>query len=191
MRIRSITFLFIVFLLLSSLAVPVIASGCDPECEGCQTCNEGVCEDDDSKCDTENCYECVSGDCEYQCDSIDYFCCDGDCCPRNARCCSDGTCASCCYEEEDEATCSSVNNTPCPACVGILGDCSEFPTLVYTNVLIYDCIESCTGDCDDVDPPPVCYSVYKCTNYIYYLFAECGTGGEIPGPLDCYGGDMP
>jgi hypothetical protein len=191
MRIRSITFLFIVFLLLSSLTVPLIASGCDPPCEGCQKCEEGVCVDDDSKCDTENCYRCVSGDCEYQCLS-GHFCCDGECCGTGARCCSDGSCASCCYEEEDETTCSSANNIPCTACVGVFGDCSINNTYIYTNASLYDCTAGCPGDCPDDSDSIVCSRRYSCKTGIVYNFQECTNMSEMgPVPLDCYNAGMP
>lgn len=195
MRIRSITFLFIVFLLLSSLAVPVIASGCDPPCEGCQKCEEGVCVDDDSKCDTENCYECVNGNCEYQCDSteFDLFCCDGYCCQKSERCCPNGSCASCCYEVENETTCSSANNIPCIACVGgLLGDCSNTNrTRIYTNAMLYDCIAGCPGDCPDDFEYIACYRTYLCKNGITYNFQQCSYGEGGFEPLNCYNANMP
>ncbi|MHC4315852.1 MAG: hypothetical protein ACYSW3_25705 [Planctomycetota bacterium] len=192
MRIRTITLLFIAFLLLSSLTVQVIASGCDPPCEGCQKCEEGVCVDDDSKCDTENCYRCVNGDCEYQCPS-GQFCCDGECCLTGGhRCCSDGSCASCCIEEEDETTCSSANNTHCIACVGVLGSCSNYDTRIYTSALLYDCTEGCPGDCPDDSEYITCYRRYSCKTGIVYNFQECGTGtGGIILPLNCHNANMP
>lgn len=191
MRIRSITFLFIVFLLLSSLAVPVIASGCDPECEGCQTCNEGVCEDDDSKCDFDNCYRCVNGNCEYQCPS-DQFCCDGYCCIRSTKCCPDGSCSSCCLNDNDETICSSANNIPCIACVGVLGSCSNYSTRMYTTATKYDCDGGCSGDCPDDFEYVDCYREYSCKTGYTFNFQSCctGTGGLIL-PLNCYNADHP
>jgi hypothetical protein len=91
-----------------------------------------------------------------------------------------------CVEEDDETSCSAVNNMPCIKCVGILGGCSDYITMQYTNAVRYDCTGGCPGECDDVDSP-ICYRTYKCKGGITYNLAECTSMSEIgPVPLDCY-----
>jgi len=51
---------------------------CEYGGEGCESCVDCICEDDDSKCDTANCYECSNGSCVYKCAS-DECCIDGEC----------------------------------------------------------------------------------------------------------------
>jgi hypothetical protein len=110
MRIRTISFLLIIFLLLFSTTVSLIAHECVPACTGCKSCEAGVCVNNDDLCD--DCESCVNGSCESDCTtgqccendvcvndcSIGKCCDDGDCvssCPTG-KCCSDGTCVSSC-----------------------------------------------------------------------------------------------
>jgi hypothetical protein len=111
MRIRTISFLLIIFLLLFSSTVSVIAHECVPACEGCQSCEAGVCVDDPDNCIP--CQNCKDGECEDDDDlcegcetcSIGYCDDDDDECPTG-ECCYDGTCGFCCWtlEEHPEGT---------------------------------------------------------------------------------------
>ena len=187
-------------LLLSSFAMPVIACP-PPDCDDCYYWDGDDCVPyGDCWGGCPDCESCVYCWCEWQC-GVGGNCCDGSCCYNaccnnvccmyDEICCSNG-CQWPCVEEDDETSCSAVNNMSCTACVGILGDCSDYVTMQYTNAVRWDCTGGCPGDCDYV-APPICYRTYECKNGIYYRFAECR--GPIPpappGPLDCYGGDMP
>ena len=119
MRIRTIPFHLIIFLLLSSLTLPAIACP-PPDCGSC--CHwvstgpgpsDGYCELDAECGDCRGCYNpcysCVSCYCERDCsptqscctDSGDYCCesnetcCEGNCC-ATGQCCNDGTCVDTC-----------------------------------------------------------------------------------------------
>lgn len=152
----------------------------------CQTCINGMCYIDESKC--QDCQYCGSeGICLDEC--IDcQECVEDHCisCGSLNKVCCDGWCEEPCEEEDDESMCSSVHNTQCPTCVGIVGDCSVYPVYIYTNAVTYDCSGGCFGDCDDVQGP-VCYRVYKCKNSVTYNLAECTSMSETgPVPLNCY-----
>ncbi len=138
-------------LLLFSLTVPVIAWECDPPCEGCRSCEAGVCVDDPDLCiPCQNCEdgECVDDDdddlcfgCE-RCSSS--YCIDDDTkCPPGGppgECydCDDGTCY------DDDSKCDAEN---CEECVGGTcvsscpsGECCDDGT----------CVSSCpSGECCD------------------------------------------
>jgi len=166
---------------------------CEGGCPNCYACAGCWCECaseccGDSDCGEPNCWSCVNCGCENQCTGSCQSCVDGSCkvCGGDPdQICCDGGCRPKCHEWDDETSCSSANDEPCVACVGIFGDCSTYATWVYTNAVTHGCSGGCLGDCHDVEKP-VCYRLYKCGSYIHYVFAECGTGGEIPGPLDCY-----
>jgi hypothetical protein len=114
--------------------------------------------------------------------------CQDKCFWLNKKCC-EGTCQPKCEEVYSETLCSSENNILCPACVGMLGNCTSIEVRFYTDATIYNCGGGCPGDCDYEYPYPDCYEVYSCSNYIHYTFAECTSyPGEImdPLPLDCY-----
>lgn len=182
----------------------------DSDCDDCETCLNGSCDPDcsptqtccnDTCCNSGNCCNnttCCTNSNDVCCtDSGDYCCqhgetcCQGNCCEIGQICCGDGSCEWPCDEEFDQSICSSEDDTPCTACVGIFGDCSVFNTFVSTNVLIYECFGGCPGDCDAEEPQPVCIRWHICEDNIYFLFASCCKGGEIVRPLDCYGAEMP
>ena len=150
---------------------------CTDECKSCVGCScectSECCADSD--CDQANCYHCVDCHCQYKCDPNTEVCCDGVCTPK-------------CEEVGSETLCGSENNIPCPGCVGILGDCSNYKARFYTNEIIYNCSGGCPGDCDGEYPAPPCYDIYYCNNYIHYTYAECRPPipPAPPGPIDCY-----
>lgn len=110
-------------LLLFSLSVPVIACECNPLCEGCQSCEAGVCVDDPDLCIP--CQNCEGGECVDD-DDLCFGCqrCSiGYCEDDNTKCtgechdgCSGGTCV------EDPSKCNDCQN-----CSG--GDCVLKPGL--------------------------------------------------------------
>ena len=129
---------------------------------------------------------CPTGDPPYLCD-IDEVCCDYD-----------DSCAEPCDEWGDGGvTCSSSNNSPCIACVGALGNCSDNKELVYLNNEVYDCSGGCPGappDCSSFNNDGVdCYDEYLCTdNGIPYVMAHCTSMSETgPIPLECYSTTIP
>jgi len=195
MKVRYVTALLGCFLF-GLLVESRVLAHC-PTCFGCETCFCPVCLDDDSKC-TGCCYLCVDALCLADpllcsgcCSCTACQCLDDDslCLPWVEVCC-DCACEPACEEVEDEEACSSDKDVLCPNCVGVLGECAEYPTSVYTNAIIYDCSGGCPGDCDVVQPRPVCFRVYRCATYIYYRYAECRP--PIPsGPIDCYGTQIP
>ena len=79
MRVRTISFLLIVFLLLSGLAIPTIAcppppcddcytwnpetEECEWDCGECCECVDGSCDPNDSNCGDPNCWDCVDCNC--------------------------------------------------------------------------------------------------------------------------------
>ncbi len=111
MKIKSATVLLACLLLLSSFPTAVIACVCDPPCTDCQTCEDGVCVDDDSKCD----YICCNG----SCCSEGQNCCGGSCCSNeccNGSCCSEGqNCCggSCCSNECCNDVCCNAGESCC------------------------------------------------------------------------------
>jgi hypothetical protein len=173
-----------------------VAGECEPRClsRDCEECDgQGGCFDGcilyemclkcdgnawcESTCDPDKCEECVNNQCKVCGGNPDKVCCDGACWYK-------------CIEEDDETSCSAVNNMPCIKCRGVLGDCSAYVTMQYTNAVRWDCTGGCPGDCDYVDPP-ICYRTYDCKDGIYYILSECKTPFPLPGPLDCYPTSMP
>src|SRR4030042_928998 len=136
---------------------------------------------------TDQCLVCIDGSCQL-CGGI-----------PNMTCCDDGSCAAPCEEVGSETPCNSENNTSCPACAGISGNCSGSKARYYTNATIYNCSGGCPGpppDCDYEDPAPNCYDTYFCADHIYYRFAKCTIWRYEPGdipmdpePLECYSRD--
>jgi hypothetical protein len=162
---------------------------CKGQCcsEGQACCNTSLTGGTCYNTATQKCCPGVSGGYDFVCD-IDEICCD------------DGSCAAPCEEVSSETPCSSEKDSPCPACVGITGNCSDSKAEYYTDETIYNCSGGCPGpppDCGYEYPAPPCYDTYFCADYIYYRFAKCATGpepGDIPippGPLDCWGRDYP
>jgi hypothetical protein len=150
---------------------------CDPA--QCKQCVDDVCVD---RCDPDLCQECDGeGFCEV---------CNGE---PDKVCCDDGSCVEPCEEVGNETMCSSDKSVNCPACVGLLGDCSDYKAKFYSNEIIYNCSGGCPGDCDDELFDPPCYEEHFCKDYIHYDFAECRgyIPPEPPGPLDCRDAGQP
>ena len=110
MRIKSILFLLVCFLLSCSFTLPLLACECDPACEGCQTCEARVCVDDESKCPGE-CDTCDDGTCtdhDYECNwRLCQTCNDGECedrCPALGKYCNydTGMCEECVIDSHCE-----------------------------------------------------------------------------------------
>jgi len=98
------------------LTIPAFSCECDPECEGCAVCEDGVCvvgdcdnpceycvmesgtwgdckcyEDccEDSDCGPPDCWNCAYCQCDWACGAGS--CCSGSCCSNE---CCDGTCCA-------------------------------------------------------------------------------------------------
>ena len=134
-------------LLLFSLTVPVIAWECDPPCEGCRSCEAGVCVDDPDLCIP--CQNCEDGEC------VD----DDELCFGCERC-------SFSYCIDENENCNTAN---CEECVGgICEVCSGDPNKICCDAnccdtdLCYDC-NSTTGECEYQCDPCDCCIDGNCT----------------------------
>ena len=184
MRIKSILLLLVCFLLSCSFTLPLIACVCNPACTGCQTCEAGVCVNDNDLCD--DCESCDDGSCEPDCTTGQ--CCEDDGCVddcSSGKCCDDGDCVSSCPTGEccDDGTCVSS----CPT-----GECCDDGTCVSSCLTGECCDGTCCDNCCDgitcYDPAtetccgdgygtvcsgsfPCCWDVPGsasiCTNYCY------------------------
>lgn len=161
MRIKSKLFMLIIFLLLLSPTVSVIAHPCDPPCQDCQTCEAGVCVDDDDECD--DCESCVNGSCESDC-SPTQTCCNGTCCDN---CCDGITC----YDPATENCCNDGYGT---VCSGSFPCCADVPGLAST----------CTNYCHD---SVCCSSGQWCCDSVCCDYPCCGTEGCCGAPNYCCG----
>jgi len=129
--------MLIFFLLLLIPNVSVIAHECVPACTGCQTCEAGVCVDDDDKCGSS-------------------VCCDGTCCSAGQTCCNGTCCEACCdgitpYNPATETCCGDGYGTVCsgssPCCLDVPGGISFCTAYCYDSV----CCSSAQWCCDNVE----------------------------------------
>lgn len=145
------------------------------ECEGCRSCSEGLCVDDDAKCagcrgcaggscvdddsHCEGCAVCSGGDCE----DDDTRCASGVCIDRQCvECRSDEECDGCesCSDDgqcvEDDSNCSGCNSCTDGTCVeddancGECGICAE-GACQDDSSLCGGCGQCTDGECRDDD----------------------------------------
>jgi len=124
MKIKSATVLLACLLLLSSFPTAVIACVCDPPCEGCQTCEEEMCVDNDILC-LGNCNTCQDGQCDYD----ESLCVGGPC-----DGCVNGWC------QDDDSKCPGE----CDTCLS--GNCTD-----WTHLCPGECHDCQNGSCVDED----------------------------------------
>ena len=187
-------------LLLFSLSVPVIACECDPSCEGCQSCEAGVCVDDPSLCIP--CQNCEGGECVddddlcFGCERCSFsYCIDDNTKCNSCQNCSGGDCilkpTSECDEDSDcglpgcwncvnckcEYICNFLEN--CEVCIG--GECIVCGVINETHCCVGDgeCVEKCDqyggNVCTWTNPPvqdPLC-------NWMWDTNPNCLNPGAI------------
>lgn len=157
MRIKSILFLLVYFLLSCSFTLPLIACECIPACTGCQNCEEGVCVDRDYLCNP--CHYCYMGTC------MPYGDCGGGCptcqscvscwCQCTWECCSDSDC-----EPEEHCELASC------ACVCDSGSCWNLQTVPRVDEVCPDCSGFFTA----------CEGMIEISNS-YQIWVPIGSGG--------------
>jgi len=189
MNVKSTT-VMLICLLLSSLTVPVMGwggGGCPGGCGECGVCEAGVCVYYDSvcwglynecygciggwcqlDCDSENCYACDwdTGKCKPYCDPVCEYCEEGDCYLKSGSYCGinhdcedlyDSECCDCidCQCEDNDDLCGSC--FPQTTCYKCLdGECLDDPTKC-TGECHNGCWEGCCIDDDSkCDPYEVC-----------------------------------
>jgi len=139
----------------------------DSKCSGCQKCitsgTTGVCVDDNTKCNADNCETCVNSVCKV---------CGGD---LTKKCCPDQSCVKPCeLSPPITSTCDTSHNEDyeCRGCQYGTFACSTFTQREYTGNNHYTCAEpGCDGDCVDEDVH--CYTEYQCEMWIIIHFADC------------------
>jgi hypothetical protein len=178
MRIKSILFLLVCFLLSHSFTLSAIACECNPPCEGCESCEAGVCVDDDDKCGGSVC-------CDGTCCSAGQTCCNGTCCDNccnSTTCCpnSDDICCTdsgsyCCKSGESccKGTCCDPNL--CLDCNSITGQCES---ICDPNCEVCD-----DGNCIDIDVNSVSVDEESicvgCSVTFTVKTDPCGYGGKV------------
>jgi len=190
MTMKSIILLLVCFLLFSP-TVSLIAHECPP-CEGCQSCEAGVCVDDPDNCIP--CQNCVDAECvddndlceDCQTCSIGY--CDDDC--TTGQCCDDDVCVDDCPSGECcNGTCCDSGN-----CCNSTTCCSNSDDICCTDSGSYCCesgktccegnccdlgIECCDGDCCNDPSKPNCHLDTMCV--------ECSDALDCDLCEDCVG----
>jgi len=189
--ITSKLFMLIFFLLLLIPNVSVIAHECVPACTPCQTCEAGVCVDDDDLCD--DCQYCYMGTC------MPYGDCGGGCpacescvscwCQCTSECCQDSDCTGECHNGCSNCSCVDDNTEceyfdceicnggmcedKCPAlgkhCLTELGLCVECRDVLDCELCeeCDDVMHTCEHPCDDCDPPKYCGYACVCVECYY------------------------
>jgi len=173
MSIKIISFLLISFLLLFSTNVSLIAHECDPPCEGCESCEAGVCVDDPDNCIP--CQNCVDAECMDD-DDLCFGCerCSSSyCIDDNSQCatcdyCVGGLCIPVGYchntSECDNPNCESCIDCECTCIGNCCTDMDCGPILCWDcDPDDCECYSSCSSNqcCDpDAEPWPMC--VDKC-----------------------------
>ena len=154
----------------------------------CETCNEGVCEDECpalgkhcwyGECvecrdilDCELCYECENHECVHPCDECYYpkYC--GYAC----------ACVECYPGPDDTTTCSGEDGDECTGCTEWpISPCSGAgDIIVYTN----NSLTTCTGTDCETRQDVLCYTTYdQCEAEEWIPFFWCKY--NVPGPDTC------
>ena len=178
----------------------------DDNCTGCEDCVSGSCEDNDLNCSSIDCETCNEGVCEDECPALGEYCWYGDCvecidvldcelcyvcihhecvhpcdeCYYPKYCGSACACVECYPGTDDTTTCSSgLSSDDCTGCTEWpISPCSGREKVVYTN----NTLTTCTGpDCGSVDV--LCYTTYECEAEGWIPFLWCKY--NVPGPNTC------
>jgi hypothetical protein len=205
MRIKSIIPLLVCFLLFSP-TVSLIAHECNPPCEGCESCEGGVCVDDNTNCggecgscvgglcngcDPDNCEECNLGFCVSSCSWVDCEECDGNgsCVSQCTSCeeCSAGVCVECCVncgsacswsEPGIESGCPPTSTTDLTCPPGVEDKICDW---ILTDT-IKDWSDTCPC-CTLLETPCVELTPSRCRDvFIWTIGVKCACDQANPGP---------